>query len=61
MRDGPKECRAYAARCAELAAETNEPRLKQELEQLSAVWNELAVMAEKPYGLGYTLELSLLP
>jgi len=49
MRIDPKECRASAVRCAKLAAETEEPRLKRELEQLAANWMKLAVELERTY------------
>jgi hypothetical protein len=46
MPGDPKQCRAQAVRCAELAAETNNPQLKERLVELSKHWNVLALELE---------------
>ena len=42
MPGDPKECRAHARRCSELAAAAKEPRLKRTLTHLAAHWTKLA-------------------
>jgi hypothetical protein len=42
MPGDPKECRAHARRCSELAAAAKEPRLKKTLSHLAASWVKLA-------------------
>jgi len=42
MPGDPKECRAHAFRCAELAAAARTPQLKSTFLELSANWQKLA-------------------
>ena len=51
MSADPNMCRVYAVRCAEMAAETTEPRLKAELEKLAVNWINMAVTLEHSYSL----------
>jgi hypothetical protein len=46
MPGDPKECRANALRCAELAAESKDPRLKETLRDLARQWTALAARLE---------------
>jgi hypothetical protein len=41
MSGDPKQCCAQAVRCAQLAAETNNPQLKERLLELAKRWNVL--------------------
>jgi hypothetical protein len=43
MPGDPKECRANAERCSELAAETTNKRLNESLLSLAAMWTQLAM------------------
>ena len=52
MPGDPKECRARASRCAEIAAETNGPRVKQTFLDLAGQWTDLAIDLEAAYALG---------
>jgi hypothetical protein len=51
MSGDPKECRAHARRCSELAAVAKEPRLKKTLSHLAACWLKLASDLETARGL----------
>jgi hypothetical protein len=46
MPSDPKECHANAVRCAELAAESKDPRLRETLRYLARQWTALAVKLE---------------
>jgi hypothetical protein len=41
-----KACRDYAVRCAQIAAETKEPRLAQQFRELATSWLNLALEIE---------------
>jgi hypothetical protein len=47
MPGDPIDCRRYASRCAELAAETEEPELRLGLADLAASWSKLATALER--------------
>jgi hypothetical protein len=47
MPTGPEEYRAYARRCAELAAESIDPKLKKLFSELAKAWTQLASEAER--------------
>ena len=51
MSGDPTEYRAHATRCAELAAEAKEPRLKQTLTNIAASWVKLACELERAHTL----------
>jgi hypothetical protein len=46
-----KTCRDYAVRCAQIAAETKEPRLKERFTQLAGTWLDLALEIERSHAL----------
>jgi hypothetical protein len=46
-----KACRDYAVRCAEIAAETKEPRLAKQFRELATSWLNLALEIERSQAL----------
>jgi hypothetical protein len=56
MPGDPKECRAHARRCSELAAAAKEPRLKRTLSHLAASWTKLATELETAQALRAQVE-----
>ena len=50
MAGDPKECRRYAARCAELAVAVRSPQLRGKFLELSKIWERLAIELEDAYG-----------
>jgi hypothetical protein len=49
MPDNPKECRAHAARCAELAVEARTPQLRAMFLELSKNWEKIAIQLEDAF------------
>jgi hypothetical protein len=56
MPGDPRECRAQARRCSELAAAAKEPRLKRTLSHLAASWEKLASQLETAQALRGEIE-----
>jgi hypothetical protein len=50
MPGDPKECRRYAARCAELAMTARNSQLKIKFLELSKIWEQLAIDLEDAFG-----------
>jgi hypothetical protein len=46
MPGNPKECRAHALRCAELADSSTTPEARERLLELATKWNQLAAELE---------------
>ena len=49
MAGDPKECRAHAARCAELAVKARTPQLRTTFLDLSRNWEKLAIQLEDAF------------
>jgi hypothetical protein len=56
MSGDPKECRAHARRCSELAAAAKEPRLKRTLSHLAVSWTKLTTELETAQALRAQVE-----
>ena len=51
MSGDPKDYRAHARRCVELASETKDPRLKETFGDLARAWAKLAIELERSHAL----------
>jgi hypothetical protein len=56
MPGDPKECRAHARHCSELAAAAKEPQLKRTLSHLAVSWTKLATELETAQALRAQVE-----